>query len=203
MLLGGVAWIGSHELDPAKPLDGTRQAARCPGRLARLEMAVHLPRPGHRERQPARRSGRRAGAFRADLGERDERVLHPAARQHDLHDERHDDAAEPARRRARHLPGLSAHFSGDGFSGHAFRRAGGAAGRIRRLGRRRTRNSGADARRSRATRHWPSRVRKWHRSPTARSIPTCSSRSSTQTHAARARAGVDEPTRAHPRSGGA
>ena len=42
--------------------------------------------------------------FLADVGERDERVLHPATRQHDLHDERHDDAAEPARRRARHVP---------------------------------------------------------------------------------------------------
>ena len=76
-------------------------AARGPGRVARLEMAVHLPGPGRRERQPAGDPGRRAGPFLADLGQRDERVLRPAARQHDLHDERHGDAAEPAGRPAR------------------------------------------------------------------------------------------------------
>ena len=89
MFLGGVTWIGSHDLDPAEPLAGADHAARGPGRLARLEVAVHLPRPGRRQRQPAGRAGRRAGAFPADLGQRDERVLRPAARQHDLHDERH------------------------------------------------------------------------------------------------------------------
>ena len=67
-------------------------------------MAVHLPRPADRERQPADHAGRRAGPFLADLGQRHERVLRPAARQHDLHDERHDDAAEPAGRRAGHFP---------------------------------------------------------------------------------------------------
>ena len=77
--------------------DRQTQAARGPGRLARLEVAVHLSGPGRRERQPARRSGRRAAPFLADLGERDERVLRPAARQHDLHDERHDDAAATCR----------------------------------------------------------------------------------------------------------
>ena len=60
MLLGGVAWIGSHELDPAKPLPSKDSAARGPGRIARLEVAVHLPGPGCREREPAGRSRRRA-----------------------------------------------------------------------------------------------------------------------------------------------
>ena len=44
ILLGGVAWIGSHELDPAKPRRRAPAAARDPGRVARLEMAVHLSR---------------------------------------------------------------------------------------------------------------------------------------------------------------
>ena len=82
-------------------LPSSADAARGPGRLARLEMAVHLPGPGRRQRQPAGRPGRHAGSLRADLGERDERLLRPAARQHDLHDERHGDAAEPAGRSSR------------------------------------------------------------------------------------------------------
>ena len=68
MLLGGVTWIGSHDLDPATPLASNDSAARGPGRLARLEMAVHLPGAACRERQPAGGAGRRAGPFLADLG---------------------------------------------------------------------------------------------------------------------------------------
>ena len=61
MLLGGITWIGSHDLEPSKPLVSTGQAGQGRGRLARLEMAVHLPRPGHRDRQPTGRPGRHAG----------------------------------------------------------------------------------------------------------------------------------------------
>ena len=96
MLLGGVAWIGSHDLDPAKPLAFAHPAARDSGRVAGLEVALHLSGPGHREREPARRARGRAPPFFAHIGKRDECLLHPAARQHDLHDERHDDAVEPA-----------------------------------------------------------------------------------------------------------
>ncbi len=60
MFLGGVAWIGSHELDPAKPLAVRPEAARGAGRVARLEVAVHLPGAGRRQRQPlSSRPGRR------------------------------------------------------------------------------------------------------------------------------------------------
>ena len=58
MLLGGIAWIGSHDLEPSKPLASTVAAAQRRRRFARLEMAVHLPRPGHRDGQSAGRSGR-------------------------------------------------------------------------------------------------------------------------------------------------
>ena len=64
----------------------------------------------------ARRPGRRAAQVLADLGERDERLLRPAARQHDLHDERHGDAASICARTCRRLPGAASHFSGEGFS---------------------------------------------------------------------------------------
>ena len=56
LLVGGVAWIGAHDLDPRKPIASERGAGPGAGRLARLEVAVHLPRPGHRQRQPADRS---------------------------------------------------------------------------------------------------------------------------------------------------
>ena len=55
ILLGGVAWIGAHQLDPAQAGRGNRQAATDPGGLARLEMAVHLSGPARRDRQQPRR----------------------------------------------------------------------------------------------------------------------------------------------------
>ena len=64
MFLGGIAWVGAHDLDPSRPLARRRQAARHPGRVARLEMALHLPRARHRQRQPPRRAGRHAAALR-------------------------------------------------------------------------------------------------------------------------------------------
>ena len=157
MLLGGVAWIGSHDLDPAKPLASKDAAARDPGRLARLEVAVHLSRPACRERQPARHAGRRAGPLLAHLGERDERLLRAAARQHDLHDERHGDAAEPAGRRARHLPRPVEPLQRRRLLRHAFRRRGSAGGPLRRLGRRDARQR-PDADRRKATPRSPSRA---------------------------------------------
>ena len=62
-LVGGVAWVGSHDLSPRKPIVSTYrvQAAASPGRLARLEMAVHLSRSGRRERQSTDDSRRHAG----------------------------------------------------------------------------------------------------------------------------------------------
>ena len=43
-LVGGVAWVGSHDLSPRKPIASTVKPLQSPGRLARLEMAVHLSR---------------------------------------------------------------------------------------------------------------------------------------------------------------
>ena len=68
-------------------------------------MAVHLPRPGHRERQPADHPGRRAGQLRADLLGRDEQLLRAAARRPDLHHGGNGDAPSPAGRPFWHIPG--------------------------------------------------------------------------------------------------
>ena len=124
MLLGGVAWIGSHELDPAKPILAS-DSRRSRSRSSRSTGNGCSSIPDQRIASVNQlRSGRRAAAFLADLGERDERLLHPAARQHDLHDERHDDAAEPAGGPAGTFHGLSAISAATVFR-HAFRRAGG------------------------------------------------------------------------------
>ena len=103
MLLGGIAWIGSHDLEPSKPLKSDDAAAQGRSRLARLEMAVHLPRPGHRDGQPAGRPGGHAGQLPADLGDGVEQLLRPADGDDDLHHAADDDPAEPAGRQAGRL----------------------------------------------------------------------------------------------------
>ena len=92
MLLGGVAWIASHDLDPAKPLTSNTP----PLEVQAVEVAVHLSEPRRRERQPACGSRRRTHSLLPHVSKCDECFLHTAARQHDLHDERHDNAVEPA-----------------------------------------------------------------------------------------------------------
>ena len=64
ILLGGVAWTGSHLLDPARADQGRCQTDSHRSRGARLEMAVHLPGPDRRGQsslsyRPAHRSSSR------------------------------------------------------------------------------------------------------------------------------------------------
>jgi hypothetical protein len=66
-----------------------------------------------RDGQHANCAGRRAFELSADVGQCDERISSSTTRQHDLHHERHGDAARTAWLYCRRLPGLS-HFSGDG-----------------------------------------------------------------------------------------
>ena len=105
LLVGGVAWVGSHDLDPRKPIASDGEAGQRSGRLARLEMAVHLSRPGHRERQSTDHPRRHAGQLRADLLGRDEQLLRAAARQPDLHHGGNGDAPSPAGRPSWNVPG--------------------------------------------------------------------------------------------------
>ena len=74
-LLGGVAWISSHELDPRREDRLHRPADRDPGCFARLEVAVHISGPARCHRQSAGGAGGRADPFLADLGQRHERLL--------------------------------------------------------------------------------------------------------------------------------
>ena len=62
ILLGGVIWIGSHQLDPARRSPPGRAAAGG-RRGARLEVAVHLPRSGRCHGQPTGRAQRNSTRF--------------------------------------------------------------------------------------------------------------------------------------------
>ena len=105
ILLGGVAWIGIARARPGQALSERAGSGRDPGRIARLEVALHLSAGRGREREPARRAGGRAAALLAHVGERLERLLRAATRQHDLRDERHADPDEPSGRRDGDVPG--------------------------------------------------------------------------------------------------
>ena len=63
LFLGGTAWIGSHDLDPAEALEPEQQAARDRGRRTRLEVAIHLSRAAHRQHESNCRTGRYARAL--------------------------------------------------------------------------------------------------------------------------------------------
>ena len=98
LLVGGVAWVGAHDLDPRKAISATVKPVISPSGLARLEMAVHLSRARHRQRQSSDRASRHANQFRADFLERHEQLLRAAAGQPDLHHVGNGDAPSAAGR---------------------------------------------------------------------------------------------------------
>ena len=118
--LGGIAWIGSHDLDPARPCPPECRAAGGRRGVARLEVALHLPAPGRRQYQSAGRPGgvplhlRITSAtvlnvfFVPRLGS-EIYAMNGMASQLNLR------PTQPGV-----YPGLSAHFSGDGFSDMRF-----------------------------------------------------------------------------------
>ena len=127
ILLGGVAWIGAHQLDPAKPVEGTGQAITI--QVVSLDWKWLFIYPDQRVASVNTLTVP-VGAplqFPANVRERDECVLHPAVRQHDLHHEWHDDPARAARRQGRHLSRPVVAFQWRWFSRHDVRRACGVA----------------------------------------------------------------------------
>ncbi len=58
--LGGIAWLGSHDLDPRAAISSDVPPVQVQVVGDGLEMAVHLSRPACRQRQPARRPDGRA-----------------------------------------------------------------------------------------------------------------------------------------------
>jgi len=75
---------------PAKPF-GIGQAAARDSRRSWIEVAVIYPDSGVASVNQLVVPAGRAASLLPDLGERDERVLHPTVAKHDLHDERHEE----------------------------------------------------------------------------------------------------------------
>ena len=175
-LVGGVAWVGSHDVSPRKPIASTVKALQGPGRLARLEMAVHLSRPRRRERQSTDHSRWHAGQLRADLLGRDEQLLRAAARQPDLHHGGNGHPSSSAGRPSRNVPRNVCAVQRRGLFRHAFQRRCGDRPRSSRSG---LIQRAAPVRSStrRHMRIWPSRALRSRHSPIARSRPICSTAS--------------------------
>src|SRR5262249_41295373 len=98
------------------------QARQGSGRLARLEVAVHLSRPGDCDGQSAERPGGHANQLRADLVGRHEQLLRAAARRPDLHDGRNGDAPASAGRPCRNLSGDVGELQRCGIFRHVLQR---------------------------------------------------------------------------------
>ena len=128
ILLSGVIWISSHQLDPRAPIPAKADPLRVDVVALDWKWLFIYPRPGHRGRQSAGHPGRNTGSISAHLGDRDEFLLRAAARQPDLHDERHDHAPPPARGCAGPIPRVLGQFQRRRLSRHALCRQGGAAG---------------------------------------------------------------------------
>ena len=113
--LGAITWVGTHLLDPYRPLDrlaaGTpvaadAEAARGQRGGARLEVAVHLPRTRHRHGQRTGGAGRPADRLPHHGLVGDELVLHPRAGRPDLRHAGHADAAARRHQQAGRIQGL-------------------------------------------------------------------------------------------------
>ena len=177
MLLGGVAWIGSHDLDPAKPLASDTPPLEV--QVVSLDWKWLFIYPDQRVASvnqlvvpagvPLHFSLTSASVMNAFFVPQLGSMIYTM---NGMTTQLNLQADAPGT-----FHGLSSHYSGDGFSGHAFRRAGGAGGAVRRLGRRHAQHR-PDARCRQLRRPGQAEHRTSARSPTATSIPGCSSRSS-------------------------
>ena len=105
VFLGGMAWIGSHDLDPPKPIaSATAKPLEIQVVSLDWKWLFIYPEQGVASVNRLVVPAGHAAAFQHHLVGRDEQLLRAAARQPDLHHGRHDDAALPAGRQARHLP---------------------------------------------------------------------------------------------------
>ena len=176
LLVGGVAWVGSHDLDPRKPIASTVKPVSVQVVSLDWKWLFIYPDQGIASVNQADHPGRHAGQLRADLLERDEQLLRAAARQPDLHDGRNGDAPSPAGRPSRNVSGAVGQVQRRRLCRHALYRRCGAGRRICAMG-------GADARAlvrcstRRLMPIWPSRARRSRLSPIAPSLPICSTAS--------------------------
>ena len=142
--LGALTWLGTHLLDPYRPLDRIAPGQPVPEDAAALEVNVVAldwkwlfiyPAVRCRHRQRARGTGQSADlpAHHRVLG--DELALHPGARRADLRHARHGNAAPRRVEQGRHLRGLFRELQRRGLLGHAPDIARPCASRLRPMGR--------------------------------------------------------------------
>ena len=105
LLLGGVAWIGSHQLDPARPVPGTGQGITI--QVVSLDWKWLFIYPDQRIATINTLTVPVGASLHFQLTSASvmNRVLYPAVRQHDLHHERDGNAARTACGRGRRLSG--------------------------------------------------------------------------------------------------
>ena len=95
LFLGGITWIASHELDPARPLESEVRPLNVQVVSLDWKWLFIYPDQGIASVNELVVPAADANSLRLDVGERHERIFRAAARQHDLHDERNDHTIEP------------------------------------------------------------------------------------------------------------
>ena len=121
ILLGGVAWIGSHDLDPAKPLGPPDAALEV--EVVSLDWKWLFIYPDQRVATVNTLTVPVGAPLHFQLTSASVmNVLHPATREHDLHHERHGDAAGAPCRSGRQLAGPLGSFQRRRLPRHAVRR---------------------------------------------------------------------------------
>ena len=106
ILVGGVAWVGSYDLDPRKPIASAVKPVRVQVVSLDWKWLFIYPDQGIASVNQADHPGRHADQLRADLFGRDEQLLRAAARQPDLHHGGNGDAPLSAGRPSRNLSGV-------------------------------------------------------------------------------------------------
>ena len=103
-LVGGVAWVGSHDLEPRKPIASTVKPLRVQVVSLDWKWLFIYPDQGIASVNRLTVPGRHAGQLRADLLGRDEQLLRAAAWQPDLHHGGNGHPSSPAGRPCWNVP---------------------------------------------------------------------------------------------------
>ena len=119
-LVGGVAWVGSHDVSPRKPIVSTVKPLRVQVASLDWKWLFIYPDQGVASVNRAGDSRRHACQLRADVLGRDEQLLCAAAWQPDLHHGGNDHPSSPAGRPAGNVPRVVCAIQRGRLFRHAF-----------------------------------------------------------------------------------
>ena len=105
LLVGGVAWVGSHDLDPRKPIASAAKPLSVQVVSLDWKWLFIYPDQGIATVNQSDHSRRHAGQLRADLHGRDEQLPCAATGRPDLHNGGNDDTPSRAGRSSWSVPG--------------------------------------------------------------------------------------------------